>query len=475
MAKGRILNKLLSSGVQAIAVQVLGILFFYFISLYFSKDNFGIISLANAICMFITTLLSFGMEQVVVRRIAVSKTSDWAAAAYFFHALAGSVFSFLVILLLHFLLGNSVALHYLPLFFTGQAVLFIASPLKQFLNARENFGPFGIIAITSGLGKIVAAIVLSRQADFEIATIAYIQIVAALFEIGCLLFYILGNQSYNFKFKFKIAAYGKLIKEAGPQYVAVIFDSSLSRMDWIILGLITTNVITADYSFAYRAFEMARLPIAIIAPVILPQFARMFGNNNTIDSDKKGILEHIFIIEMFCAISFVLILNILWTPLISYITHDKYGESNSLQFLILSLCIPLHFLINLLWTLCFTGKKYRIVSTITIISAVSNLLLNLALIPFWGGLGAAVSFLLTSIVQATGYYIIVRKDFILLPIKNGIFLLAIAFTCFVFSGMLTGNTTLRLLIGLGAFVLLSVLLRQVGKMHINTLRMLVKR
>jgi len=47
---------------QAISVQVLGAFFFYFISVYLSKSDFGIISWTNAVSILITALLGFGLE-----------------------------------------------------------------------------------------------------------------------------------------------------------------------------------------------------------------------------------------------------------------------------------------------------------------------------------------------------------------------------------------------------------------------------
>jgi O-antigen/teichoic acid export membrane protein len=472
---GKILSKFLSSGVQALAIQVLGIFFFYFISLYFSKDNFGLISWANAISMFLTTLLSFGLEQVVIRRIAVSKTSDWAAAAFMLHAFLGSIIMLLIIFLLHFLFKTQTSLAYLPLFFTAQAIIFIASPLKQFLNAKEKFAPYGIIALLSNFAKIMAAIVLQRKGILSINSIIYVLIVSAVFEFAALLFYILNNRTFHFSFRSRLSAYRKLIKEASHQYIAVIFDSSLSRMDWILLGIMSTNAITADYSFAYRAFEIARLPIAIIAPVILPIFARMLTQNNKLDPGKKDTMKDIFAIEMFVAISLVILLNIIWVPVISSITHGKYGASNSIQFFVLSLCIPLHFFINFLWTLSFAGKKYRQVSTITIISAVSNVALNLMLIPMYGGKGAAIAFLLTCIIQATGYYKLVSKEIIIFPIRNLFILFLIGATVFYLSGIMCSIVLVRLIVALGLYVSASIVFRQINARQFASLRILFKK
>jgi O-antigen/teichoic acid export membrane protein len=83
LPKNKLVINFFSSGLQAIAIQVLGSLFFYFISVYLTKTDFGAISWINAVCLFITTLLGFGLEQVVVRRIAASNRSDWAAGAFF--------------------------------------------------------------------------------------------------------------------------------------------------------------------------------------------------------------------------------------------------------------------------------------------------------------------------------------------------------------------------------------------------------
>ena len=84
-------GKFFSSAVQAFAVQILGVLFFYITSITLSKNDFGLFSWSNAIALTIVTLLSCGLEQVVVRRVAASKSSDWAASAYFFHALVSAI------------------------------------------------------------------------------------------------------------------------------------------------------------------------------------------------------------------------------------------------------------------------------------------------------------------------------------------------------------------------------------------------
>jgi O-antigen/teichoic acid export membrane protein len=465
LLKNKVLINFFSSGLQAFAVQILGSIFFYLISVYLTKENFGLISWMNAVSFFLTTLLGFGMEQVVVRRIAASNRSDWAAAAFFIHALSGSLITLLILLVLNALVGShSVVYQLLPWFFGAQALLFIGIPLKQFLNAKEEFRPYGIIAVFSNICKIAAAYVLLQTHMLDTYTVIIVLICTAGFELGCLLIYIVTKTTFNFKLHFK--AYIKLIKESSAQYLSVIFDMSLSRMDWILLGIMTTNVVLADYSFAYRAYELSRLPMLIIAPLILPRFSRMMASKS-----KPGALQQYYInafgtVEMFFAVMIPLTLNILWEPVVILITKGKYGSANSLQFLILSLCIPLQFFINLLWSLSFGAKKYRSVTTITVICAITNVVLNLVLISKFNGLGAAVAFLITTLLQGYLYYKLVSKEIMKITLRPVIIFVASAAAIYFITIHINVNFVVQMVIAVSLYVAVAVLSKQINKQHI---------
>ena len=355
--KKNILKSFFSSGLQAIAVQVFGLMFMLLSSFVLSKEDFGVINWANATAMLITALLSFGMEQVVMRRIAVSDKSDWAAAAFLVHNFIGSVLSLLLICLMGALGNSSAALQYLPMFFAAQAIVFLVTPLKQFLNAKQIFAPYGVIAIISNLVKVGIGVYLAKFGGMTINSVGLILIGCSAFEFVAI--YIYASTKANFRLKFKAVAYKKLLKESAPQFMATIFDSSLSRLDWILLGLISTYAATGEYGFAYRAYELARLPIVIIAPIILNIFARVLISGNKLADDKQQQVNELLGFEMFVAMLIPLVGNLLWSPVVGMIFKGKYGASNEIEFLLLSLCVPLHFFINLMWTLTFSAKKYH--------------------------------------------------------------------------------------------------------------------
>ena len=470
--KQRLLKKIFSSGLQAISVQVLGGVFFYFISIYISKNDFGIISWANAASFFITTILGFGLEQVVVRRISASKSSDWAAAAFFVHSTAGFILTFLLLFLLSRSISNLPVIYKaLPWFFLAQGIIFIGVPLKQFLNAKEKFTPYGIIAVISNLAKIAAAWLMIANSRLNIDTVLFILIGTACFELACLIIYLLLKTTFSFKFRF--LAYVKLIKESSSQYLSVIFDMSLSRIDWVLLGLMATNVVLADYSIAYRSYELARLPMLIIAPIILPRFSRLMASGNKPGAAHQTYINSFNTVELFFAVLIPLVLNILWIPVLGLVTHGKYGESNSLQFLILSLCIPLQFFINLLWSLSFAAKKYKKISFITIACAVTNIGLNLVLIPKFNGTGAAVAFLTTTLLQAVLYYFLVRKEIIVISMLPAFVFAGLAVIIYVTTSFINVYFVVRLLIAGVMYLLITVLFKLITKQHIHNFKSLL--
>lgn len=468
MLKNKLLTNLFSSGLQVIAVQILGSVFFYLISVYLSKETFGAIGWMNAASLFLTTILGFGLEQVVVMRIAASNRSDWAAAAFFIHSIAGFCITLLLLLLVDIFTDHSGFYKFLPWFFAAQGLIYIGTPLKQFLNAKERFTAYGIIAIVSNVCKILAVFLLLQKHQLSILSIVTILIITAGFELTCLMFYVITKTTFSFKLHIK--AYIKLLKESSAQYLSVIFDISLSRLDWILLGIMTSNVLLADYSFAYRAFELARLPLLILAPVILPKISRFMSANKKSTSFYKQHINSVNTIELFLAALIPLILNILWVPIISLITKGKYGDSNALQFLILSLCIPLQFSINLLWSLSLGAKKYKSIAKITISCAVTNILLNLILIPFFNGLGAAIAFLITIIIQASLYHNLVRKQIMEISLHPFLFFVIAAAVIYIGVTFVQVHIIIRLAAGIILYFLAAILSGLINRQHLYDLR-----
>ncbi|MDB5132643.1 MAG: hypothetical protein JWR02_2392, partial [Mucilaginibacter sp.] len=244
---------------------------------------------------------------------------------------------------------------------------------------------------------------------------------------------------------------------------------------WILLGIMTTPIVLADYSFAYRAFELARLPMLVAAPIILPAMARLMASNNKPDITCQRYINSFNTIEIFFAVLISLSLNILWVPLITLITNGKYGFTNSLQFLLLSLCIPLQFFVNLLWSISFGAKKYKQILFISTTCAAVNILLNILLISKFKGMGAAAAFFISTLLQGYLYYKLVSKQFMSVSLRPLVVLVISAAIIYLIVVRLNIHFIIQLMIGLILYILISVLSGQISRQHIRDFKQFLSR
>jgi O-antigen/teichoic acid export membrane protein len=121
--------------------------------------------------------------------------------------------------------------------------------------------------------------------------------------------------------------YAALLREALPQTGVNLLTSAMARFDWVFIGLMASAVKLAEYSFAYKVFEMSTLPLLAIAPLLIPRFTKMFKH----DAVDTTSLTTLFRAEMVVAAFTGLVLNVLWSPLIDLVTAGKYGAVNSLH------------------------------------------------------------------------------------------------------------------------------------------------
>jgi O-antigen/teichoic acid export membrane protein len=162
--------------------------------------------------------------------------------------------------------------------------------------------------------------------------------------------------------------------------------------------LLVSNSKLAEYSFAYKIFEVTTLPLMIVAPLMIPLFTRLL-------KDPRNMVNLSFFLQWQIIIaSFVaLMLNICWIPFIDFISDGKYGKVNSGTVLILSLSMPLLYFSNYLWTIQFAKGNLRLVFKVMAVSFAVNITCCSILIPLYNNEGAAIAYLMTVLVQLIFY------------------------------------------------------------------------
>jgi O-antigen/teichoic acid export membrane protein len=394
------LKNLSANALQLVANQLFGLVIFYILSITLSKANFGLLNLALAILLAVFNILSCGIDQLIIKKIAADDHKESALSVYITHTLITGLLFYGLLLAGYLLFPNLPQVYGLLLLVgIGKLMIYLSTPYKQAANGLEKFKLMAWLSVISNFVRcacLVAALLL-HSIDLSV--------IVAIFIIGDTLEFIIGFILFKTKAQMPVRLkwdgqnYLNLIREALPQMGVVLITSSLARFDWIFIGFMLSAIKLAEYSFAYKLFEIATLPLLAIAPLLIPRFTKMF---------KQGAiniagLTFLIRVEMIVAALTVLLLNLYWSPIIDWVTQGKYGAVNVNTIFILSLCLPLLYMENFLWTIFFAQGRLKMILHAFMVTLAVNVVGDVILIPLYKNEGAAIAFLLACIAQIIFY------------------------------------------------------------------------
>ncbi len=403
--KRKFISDISANTLQVIIVQFCVLIIFYFLSTGLSKNEFGEINWTLAVMLTAFGILSFGIDQISIKRIASGSNATQTLSIYFTHVLiAGSLF-YTFLWIGRFVFPQFFQQHHLLLLLgIGKLMIFFSTPFKQLATGLEKFRPLLVMAICSGVLRSLALILFAALGQINLAVVVIIFIAGDLAELLLCLYIMQYIIKIPVTLQWNKKEYTGLVKEALPQLGVAVFTSALSRLDWIFLGLLASNIILAEYSFAYKVFEVSTLPMLVIAPVLIPRFAKLFHPSaSEVSVDKINDLFVLLRLEMIIASLVGLVLCILWVPVIDPVTQNKYGAVNQNTILILSASMPFLYFNNFLWTINFAKGRLKMIFYVFLISFLFNLVGDIVLIPFFKAEGAAIAYLVAIMAQSAVY------------------------------------------------------------------------
>lgn len=461
--KRKIIHDISASSVQVFINQISGVVVFYILSKYISKSIFGEISWSVALLMLSFAVLGFGIDQVVVKKTATGNDISKMAGIYSLHIVLTGIFLLSLIWLITALTGDlSSRSSTLFLLAVGQFLLFLSLPFKQIANGKEAFQSLLCMSVGANIGKVTGVLILASINRLTLNSFILVYISASAIELLICLFISWRALQLRPLLSFNLKQYKALIKESLPQLGVIICNAGIARFDWILLGIISTTSILAEYSFAYKVFEMSTLPLLIIAPLLLPRITKWFHLNSGRDMSRKN--ENLITLAKFEVILSCLgslVLNIIWTPFVDNITNNKYGNVNQYSILILSACVPFLYVNNILWSINFARNQMKLILSIFITTFLITCCGDLLLIPFFHAEGAAIAYFIAITIQTVQFL----KKTQLENLSKILHYLLLGIGSAMISGILakyTSSTTgMQILISVALYLFIIVFSRQI--------------
>ncbi len=468
--KKKLGRDLSANALQLIFNQVFGLGIFYILSTGLDKASFGQLNLVLAVLLATFNILSMGVDQLIIKRIASGYDRRGSLSLYLCHVLLTGLFFYGVLGLGRLFFPNTDIYSLLLLIGAGKLMIFLSTPFKQVTSGLERFGVLAVMLVISNLVRCVCLLVCAFSHVVSLQNIVIIFITGDVLELLFSLLLYIGIIKEPIVLKWDGRAYLQMIGEVLPQSGVVVITSALARFDWVFIGLTLSAVKLAEYSFAYKVFEMSTLPLLAIAPLLIPRFTRLFGEDG---GDTEG-LSMLIKVEIMIAAFVGLVLNVCWSPLVDGLTGGKYGQVNAVTIFLLSLCMPLLYVNNFLWTIYFAKGELKMILRSFIVTLIVNIGGDLLLVPFYKNEGAAFAFLLSCLAQMLFY----QKQNTIGSLRGIPYTVVICTSCAVCSGLAAKYFITDVWLALPVSVILYlgflVLCRQIKAGYSNDLRMLLQ-
>jgi len=360
-------------------------------------EGLGIINLANRIVAIVLILAMLGMNNVILKEIAIAfERKDWQHVANtIYTALCINIplalgFSLLFIFLTPWLAENifhEPALK-VPLIIALTVVVpqVLSRIFASGVNGFRKIWQSSLINDTLSVGVVAMGLVMLLLLQIEITIIN----VAALYAIGRVTITLAVGSYWKHLFQFngrRTLQTSPMLKVALPLMVVSATTMIASNADSIMLGWLSNAREVGFYSVAARLALLTSFFHAITVSTLSPKIASLYNENKKVELQLmvQKVTQGLLFIGLFSTVVFILggkfILQ-LWGE-VFIISHWP----------LIILSIGQLFNIGTGATgiiLIMTGHE-KIVGYITISSAILNLILNFILIPHYGASGAAIA------------------------------------------------------------------------------------
>jgi O-antigen/teichoic acid export membrane protein len=174
------------------------------------------------------------------------------------------------------------------------------------------------------------------------------------------------------------------------------FISLLARVDTLILALIASQAVVGRYGAAYRLFESTLFATYAITGAFAAMYTYLGPDT---DPPLRAVYQRSVKLSLIALTPLAVAFTVLGAPICRLIYGPSFSSA-SVPLGILGPAVVLISLITLTNSLMLSRESPRLMVKLTAAMAVVNIVLNLILIPPYGGGGAATAMLATEFVYA---------------------------------------------------------------------------
>jgi O-antigen/teichoic acid export membrane protein len=385
-----------------------GLIVGVWVARYLGPLQFGLLNFASAFVTLFSAISLLGLEAIIVRELVrnPSGTTDILGTTCFLRLSAG-VAAYAMAVGSIFIMRPGETLAHVLVAVAGLALLFQAFDTIDLWFQSQVRSKFVVIAkngafLVSAIAKVVLILVNASLIFFACANLAEI----VLGAIGLVFVYRMNGQQIA-RWRVKAGSIKGLLKECLPLVLSGIVFMVYLRVDQVMLGQLAGDKEVGIYSAAVRVAEIWYfIPTAIVSSV----FPDIIHSKAASEEMFFAKLQRLYNLLVFMGYAVAIPTTFLAGWLINLLFGSTYVAAGPM-------------LAVLVWAGVFANlgvarnayllasNRPRILLFAVFLGAISNVLLNLILIPGYGGLGAATASCISYWVAAHGACYLYRPLF----------------------------------------------------------------
>lgn len=368
------------------------------IARYLGPDKFGTLSYALAFSALMQPLSVLGLNAILTRDIVREPDAkDEILCTAFILRFIGGLLSFFVVASIVWFLhpDDSVARYSITILSLGN--IFQAFAVIDFWFQSKVLSKY--VVISKSLVLLTSAGIKLTLIFSEASLNALIIVLATelIFTNACLIvpYHLLGNSLTNWRFRL---SRGKaLLSKSWPLILSSFGTIIYLKIDQIMLGEMVSKEAVGNYAVAAKISEIWYFIPTAVASSVFPSLLKSRENNIKNYKNKlQKLYDNLASLALMIALPITLVAN----PVITMLYGNAYQEAG--------IILSIHIWASVFIFMRAALSKWLIAEDLFIFSlvthglgAIVNALLNLFLIPNFGGIGAAIA---TLISYATASY-----------------------------------------------------------------------
>ncbi len=388
--------------VSLLVGQVISRIFTFFVVIYLARvlgaANFGKIGFAQTILAYFGVIANLGTMTIGTREIAQNREriNEYVNTITSLRLMLATL-SFLSLLIFVALIPKPTEIRHLIILY-GLSLFPFSLLLEWLFQGIETMEFISLSRILSQFFYFALVFLLVKNAG-QLQVVPVSWLIGNLIACGFLL-YIFNKRSNKIKLEIDFLFWKKFLKHAIPIGISLILVQIYHGFDIIMLGFLKGDKAVGVYNAPWKLFSLAMQGGGLVTVVAFPMLSSYYRGNQ---DDFRNVWNRYRNISFFFGAMGLIVGTFFAEPIILFLYGREYIGS-IWPFRILSWAFAV---------LCINGpygqpllvaKYEKTILLITLITAITNVLANIVMVPHWGAVGAAIAYFITQ-VMATSWVI----------------------------------------------------------------------